>query len=250
MKPTPPLIGITSDFSGAESGEKGEPRYFLARRYVTAVANAGAIPLILPPTPKAIEIRRLVDRLDGLVLSGGNFDIHPSYYGETPIADLGAIKAERSRFEIDLTAAALKQDLPILGICGGAQAINVVLGGSLYQDIAAQVANAQEHQQSKKAVKRGHRITIQPRTRLRRILGRNHAEVNTTHHQAVKTLGRGLTVNALAGDGIVEGIESTVHSFVVGVQWHPEVLAPRQQHQRRIFTALVARAAGRRRNSR
>ena len=94
-------------------------------------------------------------------------------------------------------------------------------------------------------MKRGHRISIQPRTLLRKIVGRSHAEVNTTHHQAVKTLGRGLIVNAVAGDGIVEGIESTRHAFVIGVQWHPEVLAPRQRHQRRIFVALVACAARR-----
>ncbi|MGZ8499157.1 MAG: gamma-glutamyl-gamma-aminobutyrate hydrolase family protein [Candidatus Binatia bacterium] len=245
MKPAAPLIGITSDLAGAEWGGTAEPLYFLAQRYVKAIVNAGAIALILPPAPSSIALRRLLARLDGLVLSGGNFDIHPSYYGEKPLAGLGTIKAERSNFELDLTAAALKQDLPLLGICGGAQAINVVLGGSLYQDIGAQVADAQEHQQSRKSVKRGHRISIQPRTLLRRIVGRSHAEVNTTHHQAVKTLGRGLIVNAVAGDGIIEGIESTRHAFVIGVQWHPEVLAPRQRHQRRIFVALVACAARR-----
>lgn len=245
MKPAAPLIGITSDLAGAEWGGTAEPLYFLAQRYVKAIVNAGAIALILPPAPSSIALRRLLARLDGLVLSGGNFDIHPSYYGEKPLAGLGTIKAERSNFELDLTAAALKQDLPLLGICGGAQAINVALGGSLYQDIGAQVGDAQEHQQSRKSVKRGHRISIQPRTLLRRIVGRSHAEVNTTHHQAVKTLGRGLIVNAVAGDGIVEGIESTRHAFVIGVQWHPELLAPRQRHQRRIFVALVACAAKR-----
>jgi putative glutamine amidotransferase len=240
-----PLIGITSDTSNADRRENREPLYFLAQRYVRAVAKAGAIPLILPPMLSSSAIRRLLARLDGLVLSGGNFDIHPSYYGEKPIAALGRIKAERSAFELQITAAALKQDLPVLGICGGAQAINVVLGGSLYQDIGAQVPNAQEHQQSKKAVKRGHRITIQSRTLLGKIVGLSHTEVSTTHHQSVKTLGRGLIVNATAGDGIVEGIESTGHSFVLGVQWHPEVLAARNRHQRQIFSALVARAARR-----
>ena len=245
MKNPAPLIGITSDTSNAEQGECGEPLYILAQRYVNAVVNAGAIPLILPPTPSSTAITSLLARIDGLILSGGNFDIHPTYYGEKPIAALGSIKAERSAFELEITAAALKRDLPVLGICGGAQAINVVLGGSLYQDIGAQVPKAQEHQQSRKAVKRGHRITIQPRTLLQKIVGRIHTEVNTTHHQAVKALGRGLIVNAAAGDGIVEGIESNVHSFVIGVQWHPEVLAPTQPHQQRIFTALVARAARR-----
>jgi putative glutamine amidotransferase len=245
MKYPAPLIGITSDISAADRGANREPLYFLPQRYVNAVVSARAIPLILPPTPSSIAIRRLLARIDGLIVSGGNFDIHPSFYGEKPIAALGSIKAQRSAFELEITAAALKQDLPVLGICGGAQAINVVLGGSLYQDIGAQVPNAQEHQQSRKAAMRGHRITIQPRTLLQKIVGRSHAGVNTTHHQAVKALGRGLIVNAIADDGIVEGIESHDHPFVIGVQWHPEVLAPTQLHQQRIFTALVARAARR-----
>jgi len=245
MKYPAPLIGITSDISVAVRGATQDPLYFIAQRYVNAVVNAGAIPLILPPTPSSVAIRRLLTRIDGLIVSGGNFDIHPSFYGEKPIAALGSIKAERSAFELEITTAALKQDLPVLGICGGAQAINVALGGSLYQDISVQVPNAQEHQQSRKAAKRGHRITIQPRTRLQKIVGRSHPEVNTTHHQAVKALGRSLIVNAIANDGIVEGIESRDHSFVVGVQWHPEVLAPSQPHQQRIFSALVAHAVRR-----
>jgi putative glutamine amidotransferase len=245
MKYPAPLIGITSDISAGDQEGNREPLYFLARRYVKAVVDAGAIPVILPPIASGKAIGAVLARLDGLVLSGGNFDIDPSYYGEKPIAALGAIKAERSAFELEIAAIALNRDLAVLGVCGGAQAINVVQGGSLYQDIGAQVPNAQEHQQSKKAIKRGHRVTIQPRTRLHAIVRRSHAEVNTTHHQAVKTLGRGLVVNARAGDGIVEGIESTGHTFVIGVQWHPEVLAPRQHHQKSIFSALVASAARR-----
>ncbi len=246
MKYPPPVIGITADSSNADRAANREARYFLFQRYVRTVVSAGAIPLILPPTPSSKAHERLVARLDGLVLSGGNFDIHPRYYGEKPIAALGLVKSERSSFELEITAAALKQNLPVLGICGGAQALNVVLGGSLYQDIAVQVPDALEHQQSKKAVKRGHRVMIEPGTLLRKIIGRSQAEVNTTHHQAIKALGRGLIVNAAASDGLVEGIESTGHSFVIGVQWHPEVLAPRDPHQRRIFAALVAYASRRR----
>jgi putative glutamine amidotransferase len=115
----------------------------------------------------------------------------------------------------------------------------VVLGGSLYQDIATQLPNAEEHEQGTKP-QSGHRIKIHDGTRLRRIVRTQALKVNTTHHQAIKTLGEGLVVNATAQDGLIEGIESPSHRFVVGVQWHPEALALRDSHQRRIFSTFIA----------
>jgi putative glutamine amidotransferase len=185
-------------------------------------------------------LRQMTAGLDGLLISGGDFDIHPSFYGEKPIAGLGKIKHERTQFELELARCALTRDLPMLGICGGAQAINVALGGSLYQDIATQNPNAGEHQKSKKKETGGHRIRIEIGTCLRQIIKRRTLEVNTTHHQAVKALGKGLIINATAEDGVIEGIESARHSFVLGLQWHPEVLAFRYGHQQRIFTFFVS----------
>lgn len=235
-----PLVGITADFAVANAQTKREPTLFLAQRYYRAVEQAGAIPLILPPLNSAGAIRQSLESLDGLIISGGGFDIHPSYYGEKPIGELGIVKAKRTEFELDIAAAALKKDLPILGICGGEQALNVVLGGSLYQDIAAQVPSAGKHQQSEKKSQGGHRVRIPDGTQLRAIVKQSSLEVNTTHHQAVKQLGKGLIVDAIADDGVIEGIESTRHTFVIGVQWHPEVLAPRRQGHRRIFDAFIA----------
>jgi putative glutamine amidotransferase len=249
---SPPLIGITADLW--EGGTKGETPYresgwFLPLRYCRALESAGAVPLVLAPTPSNAALHRLLGSLDGLLISGGNFDIHPSFFGEKPIAGLGTIKQERTEFELQLTAAALKKNLPILGICGGAQAINVVLGGTLYQDIGAQMPGADEHEQGRKKIICGHKIDIREGTRLKQILQRRRLEVNTTHHQAVKALGHGLAINAVAPDGIIEGIESTQHSFVLGVQWHPEVLAPRRIDQRRIFTAFVKNCGRQQRRS-
>lgn len=233
-----PTIAITADFAAA-SGQN-EPTLFLAERYYRAIEKAGALPVVLPPLNSSAALRLALDRFDGLVISGGGFDIHPSYYGEKPIRELGAIKAQRTEFELDVAAAALRKDMPVLGICGGEQALNVVLGGSLYQDIAAQVANAGEHQQSAKKTRGGHRVRIAEGTRLRTIVKQPSLEVNTTHHQAVKHLGKGLIADAIADDGVIEGIESTNHSFVLGVQWHPEVLAPHRQGHRRIIEAFIA----------
>jgi putative glutamine amidotransferase len=243
-----PVIGITADFSAAKlngGSVAREATHTLPHRYCRAVENAGGVALILPAINSNDSLTRLLDLVDGVLISGGDFDIHPRYYGEKPIAGLGVIKHERTRFELGLTAAALKRDLPVLGLCGGEQAINVVLGGTLYQDIPTQLPQAENHQQSHKKEIGGHRILIRPGTRLGKIMRRRSVEVNTTHHQAVKQPGRGLIVNATAQDGLIEGIESENHSFVIGLQWHPEALA-RQAHQRRIFSAFIAASAKRR----
>lgn len=246
-----PVIGITADVfeaSGGSTDRFSEPTLFLGQRYCRAIEAAGAIPLILPTSSSRTTLRRLLGSIDGLVVSGGNFDIHPSYFGEKPIRQLGVIKSHRTEFELELTSKALKLNMPILGICGGAQAINVALGGSLYQDIAVQLPHAGEHQQSAKKLVGGHRVRVQSGTRLHAIVQRQNLEVNTTHHQAVKELGRHLAINAIADDGVIEGIESTKHRFVLGLQWHPEALAPRQPLHQRIFSAF-AKACRTRRNA-
>ena len=238
-----PLIGITADLSPAQRNRTETPReatLFLPQRYCRAVEDAGGTPIILPMVSSAAALRQYTKQVNGLLISGGNFDIHPSYYGEKPIEGLGAMKKERTEFELELTRSALKRDMPLLGICGGAQAINVVLGGSLYQDIATQVPHAAEHQQGESKETGGHQIRIHSGTRLRHIIRREALEVNTTHHQAVKKAGKGLVVNATADDGLIEGIESSQHSFVLGVQWHPEALTRNQVFHRRIFAAFVS----------
>ena len=237
-----PLIGITPDVSAEpRSGStKAEPLIVLQERYARAIQQAGAIPLILPIMPSRTTILKIVQNLDGVIVSGGNFDIDPKLYGEKPIEGLGHVKAERTRFELGLISVALERDLPILGICGGAQAIIVVLGGSLYQDIASQIRGATEHQLGALKDRGGHRVKVRDGTKLRRIVQRDTLEVNTTHHQAVKKLGKGLIVNAAAEDRVIEGIESRDHSFVIGVQWHPEFLTHRDSVQKKIFSAFVS----------
>lgn len=238
-----PLIGITPDIRTPRpgpSGNKSEPVIILQERYARAILDGGGAPVILAVTSSRTAIRQFIDHLDGIIVSGGNFDIHPKYYGEEPMAALGEVKQERTEFELELISLALHRDLPLLGVCGGAQAINVVLGGSLYQDIATQAPHSLEHQRGDLKEQGGHKIKINDGTKLKQIVGREQLEVNTTHHQAVKTVGKGLIVNATAEDGIIEGIESPKHSFVLGLQWHPEFLAPRDRFQRKIFAAFLS----------
>lgn len=240
-----PLIGVTADLSEASNkfDKPQEAAFFVPQRYISAIERAGALALILPPNPSLVVVRRMIASLDGLVITGGNFDIDPRYYGEKPMRELREVKARRTEFELEVTEQALKKDLPVLGICGGAQAINVALGGSLYQDIATQIAGAGTHEQSARKERGGHCVNIAAGCQLHAIVGRRKVEVNTTHHQAVKKLGRGLVINATAEDGVVEGIESTRHRWVLGVQWHPEVLALRRKDQQRIFSCFVAQCA-------
>jgi putative glutamine amidotransferase len=240
-----PLVGITPDV--ASPGDKAEPLIVLQERYSHAVQEAGAVPLILPIMPALASMRRAIESLHGLIVSGGNFDINPRLYGEEPIKAMRNIIEERTQFELGLIELALERDMPILGVCGGAQAINVALGGSLYQDIQTQIAGAREHERGSKKSSGGHAVTIVKGTKLRKIVGRESLEVNTTHHQAIKKLGKGLIVNAAAEDRVIEGIESREHTFVLGVQWHPEFLVQRDRAQRKIFSALVSACGSSRR---
>lgn len=238
-----PLIGITPDVRTAvvsPSDSKAESVIFLQERTTRAILDAGGIPLVLPITSSRTTIREILERLDGILVSGGNFDIHPKLYGEQSIEALGEVKEERTQFELELISLALDRNQPILGVCGGQQAINVALGGSLYQDIATQIPNAIDHQQGTVKEQGGHQIKIHDGTKLTQVLGQDTLTVNSTHHQAVKTLGRGLIVNAKAEDGIIEGVESQNHSFVLGVQWHPEFLIEKDLLHRKIFASLIS----------
>jgi putative glutamine amidotransferase len=238
-----PLIGITADSSGCEqtgSTTNRQGLYSLLSRYCDAVENAGGLPIIIPHSRSRTQIRHLLRRIDGLLISGGGFDIDPACYDEQPIAKLGKLNPQRTFTELESIAFGLERDLPMLGICGGAQAINVALGGSLYQDIGTQFPAALNHQQEERSDNHGHIVEVARDTLLYRISGRRKLSVNTTHHQAIRELGEGLAINATAPDGVIEGIEGKNHSFVLGLQWHPEVLAQSEVIQRKIFSSFVS----------
>lgn len=235
-----PRIGITPDRGTPLSGRHGEPLLFLRERYSRAILDAGGLPLLLPITTSRSAIRGMLDSIDGVLISGGDFDIHPRLYGEKPSARLGTVKEERTEFEMELISLSIDRGRPLLGVCGGAQAINVSVGGSLYQDISAQIPSAIAHQRGDLREFGGHPLKIHEGTKLERIVGQNSLEVNTTHHQAVKKLGKGLIANASTEDGLIEGIESADDSFILGVQWHPELLTHKDISQKKIFSAFVS----------
>ena len=221
---------------------KGEPTYFLRARYVSAIEELGGIPLILPVTQDLKVLQHLLDRIDGLMLTGSGPDLDPVLYGESKHFKFKIMSSQRAAFELTIARMAIHQDLPVLGMCGGMQVLNVAMGGSLVQDIVTEIKGALRHQQNVAAVEPSHPVTIAKGTRLHKIVKEPMIRVNSSHHQAVKSLGHGLVVNAVAPDGVVEGLEYPQCGFALGVQWHPEFLYRKDEPSRRIFEAFLKKA--------
>jgi len=177
--------------------------------------------------PKALKVKHYVDALDGLLLQGGE-DMSPESYGETPINPKWSGDKVRDRYEIELFHEFVTQGKPVFGICRGHQLINVALGGTLYQDTATQCAGTANHRDPQKYDQHFHEVRILPQTWLSRLYPEAAKRINSIHHQAVKSLGEGLIIEAMSEpDGLVEAIRWEGHSFVVGVQWHPEFIDPK-----------------------
>jgi putative glutamine amidotransferase len=246
-----PLIGVTT--SELRPGElatlrrHGDPPHAemaLGITYVRAIEASGGVPVVMPPLARA-DVPALVARLDGLLLSGGP-DLAPTAYGGRPHAELGATEPGLDAFEYAVVREGLRLGLPILGICRGAQALNVARGGTLHQHLPDVAGDAVVHRQSEDGRRPTHVVDVVPASRLARVLGTTRLDVNSFHHQAVDRVGAGLRVCARALDGTIEAIEDPSLPFVVAVQWHAEALVDCPA-QRALFDELVAVAAGVRR---
>ena len=227
-----PLIGVTtseirSEGSVSPTPESEPPRHELSLglTYLRAIERAGALPVVLPPL-RLDAIQPLLDRLSGIVLSGGP-DISPKAYGATASPHLGPTEPGLDGFELALARMADISGKPILAIARGMQALNVVRGGTLHQHLP-EISDLVEHRQAAPGTLATHEIDIEPESRLAGILGSTRINVNSFHHQAVDQLGECLTAVARAEDGTVEAIEAQDRDFVVGVQWNAELLADRR----------------------
>lgn len=214
-----PVIGVTLD-AEEPGGYSKLPWYALRKNYFSALVDAGALPVALPHHPELAEA--YLDEIDGLLVTGGAFDVDPSLYGGGPAHPTVTLKAGRTDFELAVTRGALRRDMPVLGICGGQQLLAVALGGTLIQHIPDSIKGALEHEQPNPRHEPGHEIAIEANTLLARIVGKRSMAVNSAHHQAVDRPGEGAVVNAIAPDGVVEGVEHPGYRFALGVQWHPE----------------------------
>ena len=224
-----PLIGINCHLRN----EGKENFYRLNQLYVKAIERVGGIPLILPFFETAGKARKYADRIDGLILTGGD-DPNPKRWKEKPHPKMESIVPEKEESDFHLARSALRKDKPILGICYGMQLLNILQGGSLHQHIG-DIPGARKHEGGSQ-----HNIEMVGSSRTRDLIGRKR-RVNSYHHQSVHRLGKGMHVSGVSPDGIIEGLESAQHRWVIGIQWHPERMTERRD-QANLFRALVSEA--------
>jgi putative glutamine amidotransferase len=245
-----PRIGLTASVMPTRLGTR---RTFLNEPYIAAIQEAGGVPLLVTPAHAGPPLRALFELLDGLVLTGGE-DVAPERYGEEVLRPNVEVVPERDALEFTLLEWALAEDLPVLAICRGVQVLNFGLGGTLYQDLAADRPAHLVHDQTLGESPRArtephHRVAVRPGSGLAELLGLEEIDVNSLHHQGIKALAPPLAPVAHAPDGLVEAVEPVDPArwtFLVGVQWHPEELT-RGGHapSRRLFDRFVASAAKR-----
>ena len=215
-----PVIGITLD--NEEPGYYSKfPWYAIRQNYLHSVEQLGAIPF--PLFHSIHSAKDIFSLFDGLVITGGNFDIDPQMYGKDEDGSR-IIKNNRTIFETTICQMCLDTNKPILGICGGQQLLNVVCSGTLIQDIASSNVNSLKHEQLNPRNQTSHSVNIKQKTKLYNIVKKQKIQVNSAHHQAIDKLGNKLIISGYADDGIIEAIEHSQHDWCVGVQWHPEFL--------------------------
>ena len=236
---TKPIIAITSNF-----GDKGSE---LAKGYYQSVLAAGGSPIIIPPYTDKAALESMLDTIDGIILSGGA-DVNPILFGQEPIPQLHGINAERDQAEIALIRRAYERQIPMLGICRGMQLMAQVLGGDIYQDLAAQYPNPDtliKHSQDLARERASHTVAIHRDTLLSEIMSQSTTlAVNSFHHQAVKTTGPHFRIAAQSPDHVIEAYESCEYKSILGIQWHPECfIMAGDQTMMPIFEWLISQAA-------
>jgi putative glutamine amidotransferase len=235
-----PKIGITL----SEARENPTYRWparkrfdYVKREYYEAILASGGIPVLLPNTEPPSDLGALIELLDGLLVTGGG-DMHPGNFAQEPHPKLGPTSVARDNFELAIIEQMLEERKPILGVCRGHQALNIALGGTLHQDLSCLPHPTLVHADPQQTAKINHNVVIDETSKLFGIIGSSSIETNSSHHQVIDKLGRGLKAVAFAPDGVIEAIEHEGFKFVIGVQWHPEGIMERE-HSRRLFKALI-----------
>ena len=228
-----PIIGVTCHINDEET------RLSCHRGTLDALLDAGVLPVLLPLTEKAADIREMADRFDGFVFTGGG-DIDPELFRQSQKEWCGAISPLRDSFELELARLLAKERKPVLGICRGFQVLNVALGGDLYQDISREMGGEViGHRQKQPDQYPSHPVIVTMSSLLDRSVHALRIQVNSLHHQAVRRLGEGFVPCGVAPDGIIEAAALEGHPFYLGVQWHPERMWQRDTASRDLFRAFA-----------
>lgn len=235
-----PIIGITTGNQIITEGVLcGTARAGVSSDYIQAVCAIGGIPILLPVVTDMQSITIMLNYIDGLILSGGG-DVDPGLYLEEPHPGLGKVSPERDNFEIAATKYCIENNKPVLGICRGIQIINVAFGGSLYQDIFQQKTEyCLQHNQTSPKYVATHTVNIEKGSKLHQLLQKCSIRTNSFHHQAIKHIAPGFIVNSFTQDGIIEGLEKQGPEYVIGVQWHPEMMVLNHPDMLTIFDGLI-----------
>lgn len=229
-----PVIGVIPQYEAEKDRIKIEGAYF------RAIKALGGVPFLFPLFNDAKDLDDLLAISDGFLYTGGP-DVHPKFFNEEIIPECGVILPDRDKLELELFPRIYKAKKPVLGICRGIQTMNIALGGSIYQDIKAQMQNSNllAHFQKSHDTVETHTVKIQKGTLLYDILNKDEIEVNSFHHQSVKNLGNQLQIAASSSDGVIEAITGTDHPFFLGVQWHPEYLYEKNEDAAKVFEAFI-----------
>lgn len=237
-----PVIGIPTQTLHAIEGIPPNlpPSWVMNQRYYLAAVAAGGVPWMIPLLEDLATLREIYDRLDGVLLAGG-VDMDPATYGEEKSPLCGVIDPPRDAVEMQLARWALEDGKPLFGICRGLQVLNVVQGGSLFQDVTAECDTAIKHDyvpvDGWARSHLAHEVAVTDGTRVHNALGSSRVMVNSMHHQGIDRLGQGLRVSAIAPDGLIEAIEAPDHPFMVAVQWHPEAM--QGEHASRLLAPFI-----------
>ena len=238
-----PLIGMTGGFRQQDAQKtEGSQRLNISNAYTVSILRAGGLPVVLPLTDDREAVRELIESVDGLLVTGG-VDVNPLRYGEEPLPKQGYICSLRDSTDLCAIHSAAECHRPILGICRGLQSINVAFGGTLYQDLSYMNGTPLKHSQESEPECAGHTVTIKQESRLFQILG-GTIQTNSFHHQAAKRVAEDFLVGATTKDGVVEEIEKKSDGFVVGIQWHPELMAASGDPVMQKIFNLFVRACG------
>ena len=228
-----PLIGLTPLW------DKARQRYWMFPDYMERIRDAGGIPVILPMCDSPEEMDRILQKLDGILFTGGP-DIDPVIYGSYDDTGTVDICAKRDAFELPLMRRARELQMPTLCICRGIQILNVALGGTVYEDIPAQYPTQLNHMQQIPFSEPSHIVTVESGTVFSELVDSDHIWVNSCHHQAIRRLADELIVVARSSDGLIEAVELPGTTFCMGVQWHPERLPVDNSSSKAIFKAFIA----------